>query len=173
MDQEIRETRLAVEVLHEVRARFETSAALDAAVGKLTMAGFDRADLALPDAPAAPNQELGAAPVADEADARQGRTLATSMAAATGAMIAGGVVAVATGGAALVGAAAAAVVAGGGAGALAGALATAAKNSEQVERNHKAATGALVLSIRAQTPEKRDLAERIACEAGGREIVAT
>jgi hypothetical protein len=171
MAQEIRETRLAVEVLHEVRARFESSAALDAAVGTLEMAGFDRADLALPDAPAAPNEELGAAPVANEADARQGRTLATSMAAATGAMIAGGVV-VATGGAALA-AAAVAVAVGGGAGAFAGAIATAAKDSEQTDRNDKVATGELVLSIRAQTPEKRDLAERLAREAGGREIVVT
>jgi hypothetical protein len=165
------EPRLAVEEPHEVRAWFPSAELLNEAVVKLGLAGFDRADLALPEANATPEKELAATPAHTDADARQARTLATSMAAAAGAMLAGGVI-VATGGAAAA-AALGAVAAGGGAGVLAGAIGTTAKDVEQTDRERKAASGELILAVRAPTPERRDLAKSIVRDAGATEIVAS
>lgn len=153
--------------LHEVRATFSDPAMMQEAVSRLEVSGFDRADLSLPDvAPPAERAtpEYGAREVDTEADARQARTLHTSGAAAAVGMAAAGVV-IATGGAAAP-AVAAAIVGGGLAGGAAYALSSVSNQAEQQDREMKAATGRLVLSVRTPTVEKRDAAETILRAAG-------
>src|ERR1700760_2367701 len=148
--------------LHEVRATFRDSEAMQNAVSQLEMSGFDRADLSLPEvAPPAERAtpESGATEVDTEEDARQTRTLHTSGAAAAVGMAAAGLV-IATGGAAAP-AIAAAVVGGGLAGGAAYALTSASNEGEQMDREQKAAHGALILSVRAPNAEKRAEAEAI------------
>ncbi|HEY0909007.1 MAG TPA: hypothetical protein VGD75_02120, partial [Bradyrhizobium sp.] len=79
---------LAVEQLQAVQGWFDSSPAMNDAVSKLAMAGFDHADFSLPDANTS-DTNLGAPMVATDDDARQARTLAGSLAAAAGAMLAG------------------------------------------------------------------------------------
>jgi hypothetical protein len=166
--------RPALGELHEVRARFATAAQMQDAVDKLSLSGFDRADLSLPEvAPPAADAtpEAGAKPADTEEDARQERTLGSSMAAAVAALAAGGLT-VATGGAAAP-AIAAAVVAGGAAGGTAYAVGSAANANEQHDRDAKADSGTLVLSVRAPTAQKRSEAEAILREAGGMDVVTS
>jgi hypothetical protein len=144
---------------------------MQAAVAQLQMSGFDRADLSLPEAMPPVERgtpEAGAKPVDTEEDARQARTLHTSGAAAVMGMAAAGVV-IASGGAAAP-AVAAAVVGGGVAGGIAYALSSASNDDEQMERERKAASGMLILSVRAPTAEKRAEAVTILRAAGGREV---
>ncbi len=161
----------AIGSLHEVRATFSDPDALQTAVDQLELSGFDRADLSLPEVHPPPQRatpESGAKPVDDERDARQLRTLHTSGAAAAVGMAAAGVV-IATGGAAAP-AVAAAVVGGGLAGGAAYALSSASNSDEQQERELKAATGALVLSVRTPSTEKREEAEAILRASGATEL---
>jgi hypothetical protein len=158
--------------LHEVRATFHDPDAMQNAVTALETSGFDRADLSLPEIMppvehATP--EAGAKPVDTDEDARQARTLHTSGAAASVGLAAAGVV-IATGGAAAA-AVGAAVVGGGVAGGVAYALTSASNEGEQTDREQKAASGALVLSVRAPTAEKRAHAEEILRNAGGADVV--
>ncbi|MFZ0021320.1 MAG: hypothetical protein WAL10_28735 [Acetobacteraceae bacterium] len=157
--------------LHEVRATFTDPDAMQDAVARLETSGFDRADLSLPEAMPpieGTTPESGAKPVDTEEDARQARTLHTSGAAAAVGMAAAGVV-IATGGAAAP-AVAAAVVGGGVAGGIAYALTSASNEGEQMDREQKAAHGALILSVRAPNAEKRAEAESILRTAGGTEL---
>ena len=129
----------AIGALHEVRATFDDPDAMQEAVARLEMSGFDRADLSQPEAvPPAERAtpEVGARPVDTEEDARQTRTLNTGGAAAAVGMAAAGVV-IATGGAA-VPAVAAAVVGAGVAGGVAYAISTASSDDEQADREQKA-----------------------------------
>jgi hypothetical protein len=157
----------SIGALHEVRATFRDPKAMQNAVYRLEMSGFDRADLSLPEV-APPSDratpESGASEVDTEDDARQTRTLHTSGAAAAVALAAAGVV-VATGGAAAP-AVAAAVVGGGLAGGAAYALSSAANQDEQANRDRKAASGTLVLSVRTASADKRGEAEAIMRAAG-------
>src|SRR4051812_14596249 len=85
----------------EIRAAFDDSSHMQNAVSKLTMNGFDRAELTLP-ARGHSLDEAGSSadkPVATEEDARQARTLGASTAASAAALAAAGII-VATGGAA-------------------------------------------------------------------------
>jgi hypothetical protein len=154
--------------LHEVRATFADPDAMQDAVARLETSGFDRADLSLPEV-APPLEratpEAGAKEVDTEEDARQARTLHTSSAAAAVGLAAAGVV-VASGGAA-VPAVAAAVVGGGVAGGIAYALSSASNASEQMDREQKAARGALILSVRTPDTAKRVEAVEILRAAGG------
>jgi hypothetical protein len=154
--------------LHEVRAIFSDSARMQDAIDQLTMAGFDRADLSLPEAdpPIERSTPESGAEVADtDEDARQARTVHTSTAAAAAAIAGAGIVA-ATGGAALP-AVAAALVAGGVVGGGTYAISTAANVSEQQERDRRAASGTLILSVRATTSARREKASAILLAAGG------
>ncbi|MBN8875340.1 MAG: hypothetical protein J0H67_21080 [Rhodospirillales bacterium] len=157
-------------VLHQVRAHFHDSDRLQAAVTQLGMAGFDRADMSLPNHPAdgEATPETAARPVNTEEDARQQRALHAGMAASAAGMAAAGVV-VATGGAALP-ALAAAVAAGGAAGGGMAAITSAVTGSEQTTRDADAGRGMLELAVRAPTPEKRDHAEKILRDAGGEHV---
>jgi hypothetical protein len=85
-------------------------------------------------------------------------------------MAAAGVV-IATGGAA-VPAVAAAVVGAGVAGGVAYAISTASSDDEQADREQKATSGLLILSVRAPSAEKRAEAEMILRAAGGKQLEA-
>ncbi len=159
------------ETVEEVQGIFPSDAALQDALGRLRMVGFDHADLSLPTtnpttSQATPNQ--GAADPLTEDDTRQARTLGTSMAGTIGAFAAAGAT-VATGGAAAVVIAAAAAV-GAGSALAANAAGTAAKHAQEETRNDAAAAGQLVLAVHAPTPEKRADAERIMREAGATSV---
>jgi len=159
--------------IHEVWATFVTPDLMQNAVAQLEMSGFDRADLSLPEV--VPPQEFatpeaGAKPADTEEDARQARTLQTSAAAAVAAMAAGGAV-IASGGA-VAPALAAAALGGGVFGGAAYAISSATNSEEQQDRERKAATGTLVLSVRASNEAKRREAEAILRSVGATSIEA-
>ncbi len=157
--------------LHEVRAKFSNPAQMQDAVSKLSISGFDRADLSLPSQGApvdVQSAEAASKPVSTDSDAQQARTLGSSTAAAVAAMAAVGIT-VATGGAA-VPAIAAAVLAGGAAGGATFAVTGAATGAEQHDREAQAASGDLVLSVRAPTPAKQQEAAEILRSAGATDI---
>jgi len=157
--------------LHEVRATFDDPNAMQSAVAELERSGFDRADLSLPETIESGDHmtpETSAKPVDTEEDARQARTLHTSGAAASVGLAAAGVV-IATGGAAAA-AVGAAVVGAGVAGGVAYALTSASNDEEQLDREAKAASGALVLSVRAPTAAKREEAQAVLRASGGRDV---
>lgn len=154
-----------------VRATFATADQMQDAVSKLSMSGFDRADLSLPSAEAVQGRETpeaGAQAANTEDDARQARTLGASTAAAVAAMAAVGVT-VATGGAAAP-VIAAAVVAGGAAGGSVFAVTGAASQTEQKDRENRAASGDLVLAVRATTDARQAEAETILRAAGATNV---
>lgn len=161
----------AIGALREVRGTFRDPDAMEQAIEKLEVSGFDRADLSLPEvAPPVERAtpEHGAKPADTEADARQARTLHTSGAAVAVGMAAAGVV-VATGGATAP-AVAAALVGGGLAGGAAYALSSASNQGEQEDRERRAATGTLMLSVRATTAEKRGEAVAILRAVGAIDV---
>jgi len=157
----------SISVPWEVRATFATPGQMQDAVSKLSISGFDRADLSLPSPgllQGTETPEAGTKPASTEADARQARTLGASTAAAAAAMAAVGIT-IATGGAAAP-AVAAAVVAGGAAGGSVFAVHKMADQSEQTDRDDRAASGDLVLAVRVPTEAKRSEAEAILRAAG-------
>ena len=157
--------------LREVRATFGSSAQMQDAVGKLSLAGFDRADLSLPSpglVAGTETPEAGTKPASTSEDAQQIRTLGASTAATAAALAAAGIT-IATGGAAAP-AIAAAVLAGGAAGGGVFAAHGVANEVEQQDRDERATEGDLVLSVRAKTEEKRGEAEGILRAAGATKI---
>lgn len=160
--------------LHEVRGRFDSSDSMSDAVERLLLAGFDRAELSLPEPSPPPERSTpasGAKPADTAEDAGTARTLHTSGAASVAALLAAGLT-VGTGGAA-----APAFAAALGAGALAGgatfAATRAADGQEQQDRDVKAAEGQLYLSVRTATPERRAEAETVLRDAGALDVQAT
>ncbi len=161
------------EAVQEVQGVFPSDAALQDAIAKLTLAGFDRADLSLPDtSPAASDAtpEMGAEAPTTDTDMRQVRTMGTSMAGTIGAIAAAGAT-IATGGAAGVAIAAAAAV-GAGSALAANASGNAANNVQTEARNEAAAAGHLVLAVHAATPEHQATATRIMRESGASDVAA-
>jgi hypothetical protein len=161
----------AIGPLHEVRATFRHPDPMQEAVSRLETAGFDRADLSLPEvAPLVERAtpERGAKPADTEPDARQARTLHVSSTAAAVALGAAAVM-IAFGGSiawVIIAAAVGALIA-------AGAVylvSTAANQNEQSDRERRAATGTLILSVRAPTETKQSEAEAILRAAGGTKI---
>jgi hypothetical protein len=141
------------------------------AADRLSLSGFDRADLSLPSPgliEGTETPEAGTKPASTEADSRQARTLGASTAAAAAALAAAGVT-VATGGAAGP-ALAAAVVAGGAVGGSVFAVHGAAGQMEQRDRDARAANGELVLAVRVPTDTKRSEAEAILRASGATSI---
>lgn len=160
-------------MLREVRAAFASPDQMQDAVSRLSVSGFDRADLSLPSpglTDGTETPEAGTKPASTESDARQARTLGASTAGAAAALAAAGVT-VATGGAAAP-AVAAAVVAGGAAGGSVFAVHGAADLMEQKDRDDRAASGDLVLAVRTPTEAKRTEAEAILRAAGATSIKA-
>jgi hypothetical protein len=163
--------RSALGELHEVRGTFPNSEQMQEAIQRLSVAGFDRADLSVPEANAPLERstpESGAMEADTEDDARQARTLHTSTAAAMAALAGAGVT-VATGGAAAP-AVAAALAAGAVAGGATYAVSSAANEQEQAERDMRASMGRLILSARAPTTAKRSEAETILRDTGATDV---
>jgi hypothetical protein len=159
--------------LHEMRATFASAAQMQDAVSKLSRSGFDRADLSLPSPELVQGNETpeaGTKPASTEADARQSRTLGASTAGAAAALAAAGIT-IATGGAAAP-AIAAAAVAGGAAGGSVFGVHELANKVEQTERDDRAASGSLILSVRTPSEAKRSEAESILRGAGATSIEA-
>jgi hypothetical protein len=155
--------------LRQVRATFATADSMQDAVGKLSISGFDRADISRP-SPVGADNPLAAEsqPAFTEEDSRQSRTLGASTAGAAAALAAVGVT-IATGGAAAP-AVAAAVVAGGAAGGATFLAHGASNRLEQDDRDAQAAAGDLVLTVRTPTDAKQAKAEAILREAGATNI---
>ena len=162
------------EAVDEVRGLFPSDSALQDAISRLSMAGFDRADISIPDAAptttAAVTPDQGAENPNTEDDSRQARTLHTSMAASVGAMAAAGVV-IATGGAALP-AVAAAVAGGAGLGAVTQGITGATDAAQHGSREQAASRGELALSVRLTSPAKRTAAEEAMRQAGATQVTS-
>jgi hypothetical protein len=158
--------------VQEVRGFFASDAALQDAIGRLTLAGFDRAELSLPAAVPAgeATPEQGAGDPHTEPDDRQMRTLHASMAGAGAALLAAGVVA-GTGGAAAP-AVAAAAAAGLAAGGIAHMASRGADAVQHQEREAAAAHGDLVLAARVTDNIKRGEAETAMRAAGAIRVVS-
>ncbi|HVY17524.1 MAG TPA: hypothetical protein VHB27_20045 [Rhodopila sp.] len=145
----------------EVRGAFARSEDMQDAVRRLSVSGFDRADMTLPTDTALP-------PADTDLDAQQLRTLRSSTAATAAALAAAGIT-VATGGAAAP-AAVAAVAAGGAAGGAAYAAQEFAEAKEQASRDDRAEHGRLVLAVRTPTAAQQTKASDILRAAGATEV---
>jgi hypothetical protein len=151
--------------LNEVRGRFPSDAAMQDAVSRLTLAGFDRAALSVPgvaQTPGVHTPEQGATDPNTDVDQRQLRTLSSSTSGVAAAMVGAGLV-VATGGAAALAAAAAAGAGLAGAGATYAAMGDVTNHSE---REAAAASGQLMLSVRVTAPDEAHSAEQVMRAAG-------
>jgi hypothetical protein len=159
------------ETVQEVRGVFPSDQAVQDAISRLQMAGFDRAAISLPNAAPAPLEatpEQGAENPETEDDSQQSRTLHTSMAATVGALAGAGAV-VATGGLALP-AVAAAIAGGVGLGAVAGGLSKASDKVQHETREEAAARGELLLSVHLRDSGRQAVAEQAMREAGASRI---
>ena len=159
--------------IYEVQGVFPSDAALQKAIGELTLAGFDRAEFSLPNvdvsaAQSTPDQS-SENPTTD-VDIRQVRTMGTSMAGFAGAAAAAGAT-LATGGAAGLAIAAAAAV-GVGSAAMANAGGQAADNAQAAGRDEKARAGKLILAVRINDHGKADTVQDIMTRAGASRVVA-
>ncbi len=157
----------------EVQGIFASDAAMEDAMAKLTLAGFDRADFSLPvtnPAHGAATPEQGAATPLTDTDLRQVRNMGTGMAGTIGAFAAAGAT-IATGGVAGVAIAAAAAV-GVGSALAANAVGTAAKTSQAEEHEAVAKAGQLVLAVHVTTAARQADAERIMQAAGATNVAA-
>ena len=159
------------QTVQEVQGHFASDAAMQDALGRLTLAGYDRADFSLPDdreVVQTPNE--GADAPIDDIDKAQGRTMGTSMAGFAGAVAVAGAT-LATGGAAAVAAVAAAAV-GAGAGLAANAAGQAVDKAGVDERDRKGAEGRLVLAVRARDPGQAEEIVALMKQAGATETTA-
>lgn len=137
--------------IEEVQGIFPSDAALQDALSRLTLAGYDRADFSLPETSPAPGHatpNMAAANPNTDVDNVQVRNMDTSMAGTVGAFAAAAAT-LATGGAAAL-AAGAAVAAGIGVGAATHALHQAADTSQHENREARAKAGLLVLAVRIE-----------------------
>ena len=155
----------------EARGHFPSDAAMQEALGGLTLAGFDRAEFSLPEEQAGqsvqtPNE--GAENPTDNIDQTQLRTMGTGMAGYAGAVAAAGIT-LATGGAAAVAIAAAAAVGAGGA-LTANAMGNAADNASKADRDARGAAGTLILAVRLRSPDQFDTVREIMTKAGATSI---
>jgi len=150
-----------------VFALMPSSAVLNKAIKRLETAGFDRADLSLPEIDPPPERttpEAGAKEPDTGVEAQQSRLLHSGVGGAIGAMAAA-TAAAATGGAAT---AIAGAAIGGGlvVGGVAHAISRGASEEEQEDRDRKAAASKLVLSVRAPTAERQARATAVLRAAG-------
>lgn len=155
------------DAVQEVQGTFPNDQAMQDALSRLTLAGYDRAAFSLPEEQpvgthTTPNE--GADNPVDSIDKSQLRTMGTGMATFAGAAAAGAVT-IATGGAAAL-AAAAALAVGAGTGALANATGNAVDQANVDERNRRGAAGTLVLAVRTHSAEQADEVVRLMREAG-------
>ena len=155
--------------VQELQGSFPSDRAMQEALGKLTLLGFDHADFSLPDPNAPAGTPDGAAAATDEIDKTQIRTMSSGMTGvAAGAGIAG--VLMATGGvAAPIVAAVAGASALGAMAATSGAGVVADQNDASA-RDRLAAEGKLILAVRTRNTEMAQKAEAAMREAGATEV---
>jgi hypothetical protein len=156
-----------------IEGTFLSDEALQDAISRLEVSGFDRADISVSE-PSAEHtsgspEQSAANPHTDE-DTRQSRTLHTSLAASVGALAGAGSV-IATGGAALP-AVAAAVAGGVGLGAAMEGVTRATDKLQHEERNEAAAKGKLALSVRLRRAEQEPVALAAMRDAGAVQVDA-
>ena len=159
------------EHIQEVQGIFPSDAAMQDAIGRLTLSGFDRAAISIPAANPAHHEATPTAGAADphtDDDKRQVRTLQSSMAATVGAIAAAGAT-IATGGAAGVAIAAAA-----GAGLAAGGAVQVARSvgdtAQSESREEAARAGKLVLAVSVSSAADVAKAEAAMHEAGASRV---
>jgi hypothetical protein len=157
--------------VHEVQGRFPNDAALQAALGQLTLAGYDRAEFSLPEeqtdlAATTPNEGQNAA--TDSIDKAQVRTMASGMAGFAGAAAVAGAT-IATGGAAGVATLAATAIGAGMAAAATG-IGKAVDLADVDERNRRGALGQLILAVRTRSDAQAQQVMQIMREAGAGEV---
>ncbi|GAC1347256.1 MAG: hypothetical protein NVSMB18_31720 [Acetobacteraceae bacterium] len=154
--------------VQEVQGRFPSDAALQDALGRLTLAGFDRAEFSLPEEQSAATPNESAQAPTDSIDKTQLRTMGSSMAGFAGASAVAGAT-IATGGAAGVAALAAAVI---GAGTLAAgsAVGKVAEEASSAERDRRGAAGMLVLAVRTHSAEQAEQVMQMMREAGAQSV---
>lgn len=158
---------LAQEV-YEVQGHFPSDAALQDALSRLNAAGYDRAQLSLPDERGIGTPTEGAETPTDAIDKTQLRTMGTSMAAYAGAVVAGGAT-LATGGLASVAIAAAAAV-GIGTGLTANAASNAADAADVARHDELGAAGKLVLAVRTTTAQEVEQATALMTQSGATDV---
>ena len=157
--------------VQELQAHFPNDAALQTAMSGLEHAGFDRADLSLPDTHAAVDTPDSADAATGDIDRGQLRTMASGMAGTTAGFAVAGVL-LATGGVA-----APVVAALGGASAIGTVLATSGASNAvdaagATARDALGAQGRLILAVRIRSMELSAKAEAVLREAGGTNITA-
>jgi hypothetical protein len=171
-------------VVREVVGAFHSAEALEKAVTELGSSGWDKSEMSLlaqegvfqPGLPAhghdmqraADEAELPRSPVVEDEDVRQGRTLATSLAAVIAAFAASGATILTGGGAlaAVIGAAAA----GGGAGASVNAIGRWISGSRSHFLRDQVDQGGILLWVTVNSPEQERLAEEILRRHGGGDV---
>ena len=155
--------------VQEVQGHFPNDAALQDALSRLTLAGYDRADFSLPEeqttALPTPNESQNAA--TDDIDKTQLRTMASGMAGFAGAAAVAGAT-IATGGAAGVATLAATAIGAGMMAATTGA-GKAVDQADVDERNRKGAIGKLILAVRTRSEAQAQQVMQIMREAGAGE----
>lgn len=159
--------------VQEVQGHFPSDAAMQAALGNLTLVGYDRSDFSLPEEQAAthsgtPNE--GAENPTDSTEKAQLRTLGTGMVGYIGAVAAAGVT-IATGGAAALAVGAAAAV-GAGTAVAAESVGQAADKAQVAERDRQGAEGKLILAVRVRSPEQSDQVTEIMRNSGATNVTA-
>ena len=156
-----------------IEGTFLTDEALQDAISRLELNGFDRADISISEPSAeqpSGSPEQNVTNPNTDADTRQSRTLHTSLAASVGAMAAAGAV-VASGGAAIP-AIAAAVAGGVGLGVAMQGVTQATDKLQHQERTEAAAKGRLGLSVRLQHANQEGLALAAMRDAGAVQVDA-
>ena len=157
--------------VHEVQGSFPDDAAMQAALGELTLVGYDRADFSLPDeraATASGTPTEGADNPTDDTDKAQLRTLGTGMAGYLGAVAVAGAT-IATGGAAGVAIAAAAAVGAGGA-AAAQVVGQAADKAQVAARDQQGTEGKLILAVRIHSQDQADQVTELMRKSGATSV---
>lgn len=171
-------------VVREAVGAFRTPEALETAVTELASAGWDKSEMSLlaqegmlqPGLPAhghdmhraADEPELPRSPVVEEADIRQGRTLATSMAAVIAAFAASGAT-ILTGGGALA-AAIGAAAAGGGAAAAVNTIGRWVSGSRSDFLREQVDQGGILLWVTVHGPEQERSAAEILRRCGATDV---
>ncbi|MDT7950825.1 MAG: hypothetical protein RQ966_04905 [Acetobacteraceae bacterium] len=157
--------------MQELQGNFPNDAALQVAIGKLELAGFDHADLSLPDPTADASTPDSAGAATDNVDRTQLRVMNSGMAGTTAGFVAAGAL-IATGGVA-----APVIAAVSGASAL-GTIAAYSGASNAVDaalaeqRDKLGAEGKLVLAVRTRSREMAAKAESVFRECGGTNLKA-
>lgn len=152
----------------EVLARFRSPEAMDRAIERLKVSGFDRGSLGMPeiDPPASrATPEAGSAAIATPSSRQQRRVFYASVLGAFAAMI-GALIAAAVGWG-MGGIAGLAIGLGIVVAVVAELISRAIDNSTQQTERHKAVEGKLVLAVRTPSPESHERATSLLRDSGG------